>query len=856
VTPDLYLAAYEAAANVIARADSLDAATEGVLRGFCSTLQWDVGVGWVVERANRLRCSAVVIPGAVGFDAFAAASREKPLAFGEGFPGIVARDVISEWIENVAVDPRMPRAATAASDGLRSGVAFPLILEGKVLGVLELYSRGSRAKDPRELAVLDSIGTLLGLFIRRANDRDEGIRSEARLRALVDSSLDAVVSTDALGNVVEFSLAAERMFGYTREHAVGRNMGELIVPPEQRAAHQAGHNRVVAGGPERVANRRLEMTAMRADGSFFPVELTITRVHGSGWGPGEPIYTGYMRDITDRQRLQEQNRFVGEASRQLGESLDFETAIASLVRLAVPKLADWCAVELVRGEGKTEQIAVAHTDPAKVELAKELRTRWPSAPDSPQGVPAVIRTGKIQSMSDIPDEFLARLAKDSEHLRLLRTLGLRSFVIVPIATHGRVLGALTLVNAESGRQFDASDIAFAEDFAARAASALENARLYQDAQEANRLKDEFLATLSHELRTPLNAIVGWSHMLRSGALDETARVRAAEIIDRNARLQAQLVNDVLDVSRIVTGKLTLDVQEVDAAKIVAGSLETIRHAADGKRIRVQARVDPFAGSILGDPARLQQIIWNLLSNAIKFTEKGGRVEIAVAEVGEQMEIRVTDSGQGIERAFLPHVFERFRQGDSTTTREHGGLGLGLAIVRHLVEIHGGTVHAESEGIGKGSTFIVRLPRVTRLSQEAGPTDRPRAAISRGLEGIHVLVVDDQSDARELVASVLRQGGADVEIAESAADALAQLGRSPHQILISDIGMPGTDGYALIRAVRASSDEFRKIPALALTAYARHEDRQKALSEGFNEHMPKPIEPDLLLRAVAGLTGRA
>jgi PAS domain S-box-containing protein len=380
------------------------------------------------------------------------------------------------------------------------------------------------------------------------------------------------------------------------------------------------------------------------------------------------------------------------------------------------------------------------------------------------------------------------------------------------------------------------------------------------ADVASRAKDEFLATASHELRTPLNAILGWARLLRSGSLDPSAFLRGLETIERNAKAQVQLIEDILDGSRIITGKLHLEIRSADLTSIVQAAIDTVRPAAAARNISLEVRLDRAASRLQGDPDRLQQVVWNLVNNALKFTPKGGAVEVRVERAGTSIELSVKDNGQGIAPEFLPHVFERFRQADGSTTRRSGGLGLGLALVRHLVEAHGGSVRAESEGEGLGSTFVVTLP-VQAVFPERVDSDRltpTSAAASRlslapnSLSGVLVLVIDDERDARDLVAVVLRAQGANVLVAASAEAALEVLKDHSPTVLISDIGMPLTDGYALIGSVRALSTGAAKTPAIALTAYAREEDRRRALEAGFQSYLAKPVEPEALVRLVGAL----
>ncbi|HEU4539372.1 MAG TPA: ATP-binding protein [Polyangiaceae bacterium] len=379
------------------------------------------------------------------------------------------------------------------------------------------------------------------------------------------------------------------------------------------------------------------------------------------------------------------------------------------------------------------------------------------------------------------------------------------------------------------------------------------------AEGANRMKDEFLATVSHELRTPLNAILGWASMLKAGALDAAKRERAVETIERNARAQARLVDDLLDVSRVLRGEFVLAPGSVELGRAVEAALDAVRPAAEAKGVRLEPALDERV-TVVGDAGRLQQVAWNLASNAIKFTPPGGRVRVALRRQASHAELEVEDTGEGIDPAFLPHVFEPFRQQDGSITRRAGGLGLGLSIVQSLVELHGGTVSAHSEGPGRGARFVVRLPAAPARAEPPPPPggDR-RDAFGRapGLEGLRALVVDDEPDARSLVAFVLEASGARVTAVGSAEAAFAELGRAAFDVLVSDLGMPDEDGLSLMRRVRALPPERGgRIPAVALTAYAGAEDRVRALRAGFQTHATKPIDPGELLLVVEALAASA
>jgi PAS domain S-box-containing protein len=461
------------------------------------------------------------------------------------------------------------------------------------------------------------------------------------------------------------------------------------------------------------------------------------------------------------------------------------------------------------------------------------------------------------------DEVLARIRRGErvEHFETIRRtksgrLLSLSLTVSPVRdAQGHIVGA-----SKVGR--DITDRIRVEKELNRLLRSEKEAR--EEAEEANRLKDEFLAVVSHELRSPLNAIMGWTSLMRTGKLDEEQTARAVETIFRNAEAQNQLIGDLLDISRIVSGKLRLNIRPFELGTVIQAAIEVVRPAATAKSIRLQTLIDPATGPIVGDPDRLQQVFWNLLSNAIKFTPTGGRVQILSQRINSHIEIVVSDSGKGIEPSLLSLVFDRFRQGDSSPSREHGGLGLGLAIVRNLVELHGGVVRVRSEGTDRGAEFTVQLPasiavQPAKLGEEIRvhpSADGIAAGEMPSLSGLRVLVVDDEADAREMVSTILGQAGAEVAAAANVAQAIDLIDRWQPDVLISDIGMPIEDGYSLIRKVRAhSSDKRSQIPAIALTAFARTQDRLRVLSAGYQMHVPKPILPIELVTVVASIAKR-
>jgi len=590
-----------------------------------------------------------------------------------------------------------------------------------------------------------------------------------------------------------------------------------------------------------------------------------TRNGRSGWYRNIVVSIGQelaitSSDITDRKRAEESLRFLAEASTILASSLDYDTTLSSVVKLAVPTIADWAACDLLDPDGRVQRLAVEHVESASTERARGLPEHSPQATNASFGAENVIRTGKAELIREITDAVLEATIGDTATLAFVKSLGLHSSVCVPLVARGHVVGALTLAWDRPGRHYTKEDVGLVEELARRAGLAIENAVHYKAAADASLAKDEFLAVVSHELRTPLNAILGWVHMLRDNTVPEARRGHALETIERNARAQNQLIEDLLDVSRIVSGKLRLDVAPVDLQSVVERAIETVRPAASAKNISLRPTLSPDASPVMGDADRLQQVVWNLLSNAVKFTPKDSDVQIDLGRRQSNVELLVRDQGQGIDPLFLPHVFERFRQADGGAARGKGGLGLGLAIVRNLVELHGGSIRAQSEGPGRGACFTVSLP----ISPLRSPSFvrppalhltavAPHLEYPAGLEGLAVLVVDDEADARELLSVLLARCKMRITTAATVDEAIALVQKNRPDLIVSDIGMPEQDGYTLIKRLRAlAPEDGGRTPAVALTAFARTEERTKALVSGFNMHVPKPVEPAELLAVVASL----
>jgi PAS domain S-box-containing protein len=686
-------AAAYAAGSAVASAPTIEIGAPKMLGAICFNLGWQAGALWLID-ADRTtqRCVATWAEDEEKAAPFLDASKAMTFSPGVGLPGRVWASGAPAWIEDAVLDPNFPRAAAANAAGLHGAFCFPIRRHDEFLGVAEFYSASVAAIDHDLLTTMAGIGGQIGDFVTRKRIESEMIAQQTRTRAILDTALDAIITMDQRGCVIEFNTTAEKMFGYSRAEAIGRELAALIIPPALRDHHRKGLNTYLDTGNGPFIDRRVETTAVTADGQEFPVEVSITRVPTV-----PPVFTGFVRDTTERVNAEHQRRALLDA------------------------------------------------------------------------------------------ELVAR----------------------------------------------------------------------REAEKANLAKDDFLATLSHELRTPLNAIVGWTRMLLDGILDEQSAQRALVIIDRNAHAQAQLVTDLLDISRIISGKLTLTLRPIDVGSVVGAALDAVRPVAAHKRIRLTPGLGAPASVINGDFYRLQQAVSNLLSNAIKFTPEGGAVDVRLIEHQTgRLRLTIKDSGVGIHRSFLPHVFERFRQADGSATREHGGLGLGLAIVRHIIELHGGTVAADSEGPGTGATFIVELPMTPdpALRTPVPVDDSPRVRMSDGrpLDHCRALVVEDDEDAQQLLDAVLSRAGATVRVAASVDEAMALFRTEPPDVVLADLGLPGKDGYALLREVRAYESGARRTRIIAVTAYARPEDREKVLAHGFDDHLAKPADPRTVIELVARL----
>ncbi len=729
-----------------------------------------------------------------------------------------------------------------------------------------------RARDKAEQSeaeMRESESRVRQTLAERERAKEEVKEREARYRQLVENANDVVFELDLTGKVTSMNRAAERATGYTQEELSQMNMRDFLTPGSDELARLMTQRKLA--GEERT---NYEVDVVQKGGQLITLEVSSRLARSEGKPVG---IQGVARDITTRRHAEEalrqaDQRALAEYERllervaglaqTLGTSRDLLAIFRGLrefTLLSVPCHGFFVSLydpgrdvrNAVYGWADGNEIDVSELPPMPVTS---------SGPNS-----RAIRTNQVVITNDYMKETLghpAVLVGPDNGLRPQSSLS------APMAVMGRILGTIEVQTYEDSayREEHATAMRMAANLTA---VAIDNVTLLErestaraTAEESNRLKDEFLATVSHELRTPLTAILGWSRMLESGSLESDTARRAVETIKRNAKSQAQIIDDILDVSRIITGNLYLELQPIELESVLEAAVNVVRPTAEAKGIRIELNLESDPIAVSGDTNRLQQVFWNLFSNAVKFTPSGGGVSITLRRIDSHAEINVSDTGPGISPEFLPYVFDRFRQADSTSTRLHGGLGLGLAIARHLIEIHGGMIEATSGGPGEGATFTVRLPvagaRAVAVPRESDREMELQMEPTRPndvLAGLHVLMVDDDEDTLELLSAALRQRSADVTAVSSAGAALEAIRNSRPDVLISDIAMPGEDGYQLIKKVIELKLE-PELPAIAITAYAKEEDRQTALAAGFHRYLSKPVELREFISAVAAVKNKA
>ncbi len=808
--------------------------------------------------------------------------------------------------------------ALPLGDDASSGYALsvPIELRGDASAVLTLL-RSNESFGDSELALAFELSRLVALALERARLLDSERRSRtaaeriaARIERLqtANSELASALSIERIAEVaVDYGVkavgASRGALYLLRNDALslvrcsGFGLDDLGPLPEIALSAVTPLTEAVRAGEPILLATRADYTTIygsgerRTHGSFDGEALACLPLSAAGARFGGLLFSfqvqqrfahedrAFMsllanhcaqallraRVLDQERRYHDRIRLLADAGTLLTSSLDYEQTLRNIVHLALPTLGDFCFLDVVEESGEVRRIPDAYQDPETLALLQQ--TRWVRNERTDRNLCA-LSSGRTGFEPLIDEAWMRDVATSPQHFDVMQRLRMCSMITVPLLSQGELLGSLTLIQGASGRRHTESDVALAEELGIRAAQAVRHARLYRssqvateraeqalrEAEEANRLKDEFLATVSHELRTPLSAILGWATLLRTKD-DAVSVAKGLNVIDRNARSQLRLVEDMLDVSRIERGQLRLETEALDLEPLARDVLESVRPAAVAKQIELEFVVTDGPCRLVGDPERLRQILWNLLSNGVKFTQPQGIVTLMLGQSGGKVVIAVRDTGRGIEPRFLPHAFERFRQADGSTTRSSGGLGLGLSIVRHLSEMHGGSVNAESQGAGQGSTFTVTLPvkaftqplqgRALPESQDADAT--LRIAPSGVLAGTHILVVEDEDDARDLIHMLLAGEGAVVKAAASAVDALDALEGFEPEVLVSDVGMPERDGYWLAKQMH---ERRPSLPMVALTAYTRREDAERAHAAGFCHHVGKPVDPAELVEIVA------
>jgi signal transduction histidine kinase len=872
--------------------ESLDTESVGrhIAESVRAVLGGTVSVLWELEPAsNRL----VAIATSGSGSPFPPGTR---IAQDEALAGLAVREGRPASTSNILTDSRITLTpdtrALVEKSGHGSVLAVPLTIGGRVTGVLAVGDVTGRAFGAEEIRRVQDFANQAAIALEKARLFALETSRREHLEALATVQRDLSVELDLdrlLGLIVG---RAGRLFDGAGFAYLFDEESKALEPrlwsraePESEAPFPAPGGMVASCAAARrgllvndypraqyavpavvrlgvrhamaqplVSRDRLLgvlVVARRVDAPFRPEEFA--GLEGLAMQAAVALDNAILFVEARRQRRE------AEVLAELARSINAASDMSTVLQRVVDGAKELCGCDLT-------SVALRETESGAVVMrnrAGEYRAapaRFVIEPGRGAGG-LVLESGRPFRSDNMAED--PRAMRDDAYL--VAREGLAATLVVPIMVEGRVEGLL-YVHRRAPKPFTDRTETVLRQLAEYAAIAIHNMQMLAhehqmraEAESASRIKDEFLATLSHELRSPLQPLLNWAYLLRSPNLDPASAERALDAIERSTRTLGQLIEDLLDVSRIVTGKLRLQVRPVRLPGVVRAALEAVEPAALAKSVTLEARIEPELPAVMGDPDRLQQVLWNLLSNGIKFTPKGGRVTVTVAGRNSEVVLAVADTGAGIKREFLPHVFERFRQAESSTSRGYGGLGLGLAIVRHLVELHGGSVAVASEGEGQGATFSVRLPvaAASRTAERAPAAVSPDGPVGRGLSGLRLLIVDDEADAREVMRFMLERGGAQVRTAESAAQALDAIREERPDLLISDIGMPVEDGYVLLRRLRAMEEGLgRRLPAIALTAYASEEDARRAVGAGFDAHLSKPVDPARLIDIAAGLaTGR-
>ncbi len=787
--------------DVLAEASDLEQAAPAILRQVCENLEWQIGALWLVDAdQQQLRCAAVWTSAEARASSFEQATLQLRFAPGVGLPGQVWASARAVWIDDVVEDPDFSRAPFGREAGVHGAFGFPIKVGNDVWGVVEFFTWDVATPDPDLLETMSTVGSQLGQFVARKRVESEIIQEQRRTRAILDSALDAVIAMDHRGIIIEFNPAAERTFGYRKVEALGKELADLIIPPDLRAQHRAGLARHLATGEGPFLNRRVETRGYHADGHQFPIEVAIIRASDEG----VPQFTGFVRDLTDRKQA--------------------EDAVHS-------------------SEERFRTLAASNTALTLYEQDRELRYNWvfPQHPEFPDH-----NIGKTDDELLPPGEGAQLTAVKR---RVLETgVGCREEITVTLPTERRSYDLMVEPRLDTrGTIVGVSGVAVDITERKRTEQLLRasEARL----READRHKDEFLAMLAHELRNPLAPIRTGLELVRLAGDTPDAVAQIRPMMERQVGYMVRLIDDLLDVSRISSGKIHLQRRPTPLSDLVNGAVEAHRAAIEAAGLQLVTSLAEPAVLLFVDPTRFVQVLSNLLSNATKFTDSGGRIVISGATTSKaggaaELVLSVRDTGMGIPGAMLPRVFDLFTQGEATAHRAQSGLGIGLALARRIVEMHDGRIDARSDGPGTGSEFVLRMPLLDRGIELPAPMqeyfDR------RTINGRRVLVVDDNADGAEMLAMLVRAMGAEAETAAEGAEAIRRAATFTPDTIFLDIGMPGMDGYETCRRIRQESFG-QGVLIVALTGWGQERDKQRAIEAGFDAHFTKPVDPQKLER---------
>lgn len=768
-----------------------------------------------------------------------------------------AREVLMDHWEHAPAGE--PVAVTQAT-GERICWSVPLhSTQGVLLGVLACYLGKPAPVAPSDVETLMMVAQTAVLAIDREAERDMSAKkrraeellseNEAQLRIALEAGEMGAWAMDPKTGALEWLQGESTMYGIKNridafEDIPMGNYLETYVHPEDRDSVRATLGRALMDGN----SHGVEYRILLPDGSMEWVEGRGARMVNAAGVPTQLV--GVAVNVTKRKRAEQDLQFLAKASAELAGLVDPQSTLDRLAALAVPFFADYCVVDLLTPEGTLNRVAAAHVDPEQLKHMWTFDQSFPADHDSKYGIRAVLRSGKAQYVSEVTDEVIDDSISDLKRRAALKALGIKSYLSVPLRTHGKTLGAVSFLTTRNGRAFGENDAALAEDLASRAAVALENADLYRALSESDRAKDVFLATLSHELRNPLSAIVSGLNLLALAGDDKVRVTQYTKVMKRQAAQLTRLVDDLLDVSRISRGKVELERRTVSLNQVLESALEASRSAVEAGKHQLTIRMPDDAAVVTGDPVRLAQVFSNLVTNAAKYTNAGGRIEVSLEDAGDDYMVRVRDNGIGIAPDMLKNIFKMFAQVTHPADRSQGGMGIGLALVEGLVRLHGGKVEAFSPGLGQGSEFIVRLPRKVARDNALASEDASLFPKLEALARRRVLVVDDNVDAAMTTAEIIRVLGHDVEVVHDGLAAVSATERLQPDIVFLDIGLPCIDGYEAARRIRGLEQDVGRPALIALTGWGQRTDKERAAEAGFDQHLLKPAGLDQLTHILA------